>query len=61
MELTTTFYYSAIKLLSVLMLTTIFYYSAITAQFHGSVLRPDLTQNSAKAVLFTMYVPTVDI
>ena len=25
--------------------------SVITAQFHGSVLRPDLTQNSAKRVL----------
>ena len=24
---------------------------AVTAQFHGSVLRPDLTQNSGKRVL----------
>ena len=36
-------------------------HTGLTAQFHGSVLRPDLTQNSAKAVLFTMYVPTVGI
>ena len=26
-------------------------YLSLTAQFHGSVLRPDLTQNSAKRVL----------